>query len=172
MGMGLSTVYGIVRQSGGYIDVQSAPGHGATFALYFPRKDRSGGAAGQVAEAPPPKVASETILLVEDEPMVRELIRDMLRLSGYNVLEAGDGEAALRICAERTGTIDLLLTDVMMPGMNGGELAKRVAGLRPDTRVLFMSCYTDDLLGKQRILDICFQGGKALVVAIQPLIHA
>ncbi len=143
-GLGLSMVYGIVKQSGGSIWVYSEKNRGSTFKVYLPRADEP---AQPIAQSTAPvKIAAgnETILLVEDDPMVRELSAEVLQRSGYEVLEAATPALALEVCVRRTGPIQLLLTDVVMPGMNGGELARRVQQLRPDIRVLFMSGYTDN----------------------------
>jgi signal transduction histidine kinase/ActR/RegA family two-component response regulator len=143
-GLGLSMVYGIVKQSGGSIWVYSEKNCGTTFKVYLPRADE---AAQPIAlSSAPAKIAAgnETILLVEDDPMVRELSAEVLERKGYEVLEAATPALAIEVCVRRTGTIQLLLTDVVMPGMNGGELARRVQQLRPDIRVLFMSGYTDN----------------------------
>jgi PAS domain S-box-containing protein len=144
-GLGLSTVYGIVRQNEGTIHVDSHPGQGTVFELEFPV------ATGETADAAPAKStlqrkAGETILLAEDEPAVRGLVRETLRELGYTVLEASDGYEALKLIeAHKTG-IHLLLTDVIMPLMNGHELAERLKTICPATKVLYMSGYTDDVL--------------------------
>jgi signal transduction histidine kinase len=148
-GLGLSTVFGIVKQSRGSIWVYSEPGHGTTFKIYLPRVDA---AADRPVPAIAPVGGSETILLVEDEPQVRAVVRRALERSGYSVLVANDPIDALRIADEADG-IDLLLTDVVMPQMNGRELAERVRTRRPDTRVLFMSGYTDDAILRHGVLD-------------------
>jgi nitrogen-specific signal transduction histidine kinase/CheY-like chemotaxis protein len=143
-GLGLSTVYGIVKQSGGYIYVFSRPGHGATFRIYLPRVEEE--AAIQEARGPEasPGGGSETILVVEDEDGIRNLVRSVLALGGYHVLAAASAQEALDRAAEHRGRIDLLLTDVVMPGMGGRELVESLRPLRPDTRILYMSGYTAD----------------------------
>ncbi|MBV9482527.1 MAG: response regulator [Acidobacteria bacterium] len=154
-GLGLSTVYGIVKQSGGYIWVQSDLGKGATFEVYLPRVTESGEsatAAPSILPSKPPQ-RSETILLVEDESNLRRLACQFLETQGYNILEAEDGAAAVQICAAQKGEIDLLLTDVIMPGMNGRELAKRIISLRPAIKVLYMSGYTENTISQNGTLD-------------------
>ena len=150
-GLGLSTVYGIVKQSGGHIWVYSEPGHGTTFKVYLPRAD----AATDTAGAPLPEGAlqgSETILLVEDETEVRDLVRRALVRFGYTVLEAVGAAEAQDLCARHGGAIQLLLTDVVLPGLGGAELAAQITGRRPDCRVLYMSGYTDDAIAHQGVL--------------------
>jgi two-component system, cell cycle sensor histidine kinase and response regulator CckA len=154
-GLGLSTVYGIVKQSGGYIWVRSEPGRGTTFKIYLPRV-----AAMEETVSPQPPVTvaeetrgQETILLVEDDATVRHLTRDYLRVQGYNVLEAADPAVALQITIAHSGPIQLLLTDVIMPGMNGRELAEQVGSVRPETRVLYMSGYTENAIGHNGTLE-------------------
>jgi len=142
-GLGLAMVYGIVKQSGGNIWVYSEPGQGTTFKIYLPRiEDPADAGQGGVALAEPAH-GMETILLVEDEDAVRDLASDILAGCGYTVLEARHGAEALRISAAHAGKIDLMLTDVVMPEMNGRELAERLAAQRPETKVLYMSGYTD-----------------------------
>jgi len=151
-GLGLSTVMGIVEQSGGHVTVASELGRGTTFRVYLRATTsvpRRAPAAGAVTSAR----GRERILLVEDELEVRVLVRDVLRQAGYDVLDAGDGEHALQITAGVTGEIHLLLTDVIMPKMSGRQLATRFLELRPGTRVLYMSGYTDDKLGHHGVLD-------------------
>jgi CheY-like chemotaxis protein len=142
-GLGLATVYGIVKQSGGFVSLQSEQGHGTTFEIFLPRVDGAPTPAASAAlPAPPP--GTETVLLVEDEGMLRELAREVLEASGYRVLEAAGGEEALRVAAAHEGTIHLLLTDVVMPGISGRMVAERVAASRPEIKVLYTSGYTDD----------------------------
>jgi len=144
-------VYGIVKQSGGHIWVYSEPGHGTTFKVYLPRAD----AATDTAGAPLPEGAlqgSETILLVEDETEVRDLVRRALVRFGYTVLEAVGAAEAQDLCARHGGAIQLLLTDVVLPGLGGAELAVQITGRRPDCRVLYMSGYTDDAIAHQGVL--------------------
>jgi PAS domain S-box-containing protein len=145
-GLGLSSVYGIVRQSGGHIWVSSEPGRGATFKIYLPRVERPVLRRMPQPEKPPQHPSVETVLLVEDEAGVRALVREILRQRGYQVLEAADADDALRLCRDHDGRIHLLLTDVVMPVMSGRELAERVSDIRPDLRVLYMSGYTDNIV--------------------------
>jgi len=142
-GLGLSTVYGIVKQSGGVIGVESKVGSGTTFKIYFPRVD--GTAENGVVDVPSGESVQgrETILLVEDEPAVRGLVHETLRLQGYTVLEARHGIEALLAGTKHLGTIHLLLTDVVMPQMSGPEVAEKLCSLRPDMKGLYMSGYPD-----------------------------
>jgi PAS domain S-box-containing protein len=142
-GLGLSTVYGIVKQSGGYIWVYSEPNRGTTFKIYFPRVSEAELPAQAEMPARKAVAGKETILLVEDEPTLRELVRRFLERHHYTVLEAEGGRAALDIVAQYTGRIHLLLTDIVMPDMNGRELARRLLRLRPGTPVIYMSGYTE-----------------------------
>jgi PAS domain S-box-containing protein len=154
-GLGLSTVYGIVKQSGGYIFVESELGHGTTFRMYFPHADGRDetAAAHHALGLPRHGRGQETILLVEDEVNLRRLARQYLENQGYTVLEAEDGAAALQIAAGYKGKIDLLFTDVVMPGMNGRDLATRISSQRPEIRVLFMSGYAENAVGENATLD-------------------
>jgi PAS domain S-box-containing protein len=149
-GLGLSTVYGVVKQSGGYIDIYSSPGAGTTFKIYLPRVDDeaiksekpSNGAAKSFE-------GKETILLAEDETSLRTLTRSTLELCGYKVLEAKDGVEALEVSERHAGPIELLLTDIVMPGMGGRPLAQELTRRRPEIRVVYMSGYTGQAVGAQ-----------------------
>jgi PAS domain S-box-containing protein len=154
-GLGLSTVYGIIKQSGGYVWVFSEPGKGTTFKIYLPRVAERAEPAQVVAsdEAAITEPGTETVLLAEDEANLRYLARQFLEKQGYTVLEAADGARALQIALAHQGSIHLLLTDVIMPGMNGRELAQRISEIRPKTKVLYMSGYTENVIGHNGTLD-------------------
>jgi len=142
-GLGLATVYGIVQQSGGNITVYSQPGQGATFRLYLPRVEEPADRGSGIRPRPKIPKGSETVLLVEDETEVRELAREALRRGGYAVLEARDGEHALRLAESFAGPIHLLVTDVVMPNMGGPDLAARLQEVRPSIKVIYMSGYSE-----------------------------
>jgi CheY-like chemotaxis protein len=151
-GLGLSTVYGIVQQWGGHIGVYSEPTQGSSFKVYLPRLAR----AANAPEAPCPTSARptgrETILLVEDEDGVRDIARETLLLYGYRVIEARDGQEALAIAERVQEPIDLVLTDVVMPRLSGGQLVQSLSQSRPAMRVLFMSGYPDDAVFRNGLL--------------------
>jgi PAS domain S-box-containing protein len=158
-GLGLSTVYGIVEQSGGFIALSSEPAKGTVFKVGFPRVDETG---APVPQAPPTAEVprgTETVLLVEDEPAIRSLLAGALRQVGYRVLEAKHGVEALLIGSQHDGSVELLLTDVVMPQMNGRELAEQLVKVRPGLKVLYMSAYTDDAV----ILRGVVQSGAAFL---------
>ena len=151
-GLGLSTVFGIVKQSGGSIWVHSEAARGTTFTMCFPRTDEP---VRVEAPGPGPLVSATeaTVLVVEDEPQVRKLVVSVLHRAGYRVLEAGGPMEALELARGRAGKLDLLLTDVVMPQMNGKQLAEALATMHPETRVLYMSGYTRDTIAHQGVLD-------------------
>ena len=157
-GLGLSTVYGIVKQSGGYVMVQSELGRGTTFHIYLPQVQEP----TEKHAAPAPHAArggSETILLVEDEESVRQLVRDTLVAKGYRVVEADNGEAGMASAATHKGKIDLVITDVVMPGMGGRELVQQLSRTRPETKVLYLSGYTEDAI----VSDGSIESGTAFL---------
>jgi len=138
-GLGLATVEGIVKQSGGEIVLESEKGRGTSVTIYLPRVDESDGQSPKVASPSPAIRETGTILLVEDEQTVREYVREVLQGNGYNVIAAADGVKALGLPEEQIRQVDLLLTDVIMPNLSGPDLAKRLWETRPDLRVVFMS---------------------------------
>jgi CheY-like chemotaxis protein len=145
-GLGLSTVYGIVKQSGGFIWVESEPGQGTTFKIYLPQVADTGEPVTRVLEPAQPSLGAETILLAEDEEPVRVLARRCLEGMGYRVLAASRADEAQQMAERHVGPIHLLLTDVVMPGGSGPELAAQLAARHPEMRVLYMSGYTDDAI--------------------------
>ncbi len=150
-GLGLSTVYGIIQQSGGRITVKSQVGQGTTFTVYLPRTTSAPPLPESHVPAQSPAHSSETILLVEDEQMLRKLVKQVLEKNAYKVLEAESAQAAIRVSEQHSGRIHLLLTDVVMPGESGRQLAEKLHPIRPDMRVLYMSGYTDDAVVRHGI---------------------
>jgi CheY-like chemotaxis protein len=153
-GLGLSTSYGIVKQNHGEILVRSAPGAGSTFSIYLPRTtaEKADPQEPTRSAAPPYRGGSETVLVAEDEDGVRTVITDMLRKQGYSVMTARGGAEALEV-ARTLPKVDLLISDVIMPGMNGPELARKLRAMRPDVRVLYVSGYPDRAIEQKSILD-------------------
>jgi two-component system cell cycle sensor histidine kinase/response regulator CckA len=152
-GLGLSTVYGIVKQSDGHISVYSEVGKGATFRIYFPEVQAVVDSPATESVVNPLPSGTETILLVEDEDSLREVTRDFLQNGGYEVLEADSGESALELTKQYQGRLDLLLTDVIMPGISGRQLADQLVPSRPEMKILFMSGYTQELVGHHGVLN-------------------
>jgi two-component system cell cycle sensor histidine kinase/response regulator CckA len=152
-GLGLSTVYGVVKQSGGYIWVYSEPGKGTTFRIYLPRVDRGVALALPPSSSETMAAARHTILLVEDEGALREIARTLLEGEGFTVLAAHNGVEAMDLARREGKNIDLLLTDVVMPGMSGRELAERLTEMYPALKVLYMSGYTDDFMNRHGVLE-------------------
>jgi two-component system cell cycle sensor histidine kinase/response regulator CckA len=151
-GLGLATVYGIVKQSGGFIWVYSEFGHGTTFKVYLPQVEEAAAPRASVAPAGLQR-GTETVLLAEDEAPVRAVARQVLERQGYKVLEAPSAEAALDLAQRYSGPIHVLLTDVVMPGLSGHDLAQRLAALRPEIRVIYMSGYSDDAITRHGLLE-------------------
>jgi CheY-like chemotaxis protein len=152
-GLGLATVFGIVKQSEGNVTVESELGKGTTFKVYLPRHEAAadtGAEAGNIATAPRGR---ETILIAEDEEMIRKLACRILSSQGYNVLQAANGEEALRVYRSQAGPIDLLLADVVMPKLDGRQLYDQLGAMQPGLKVLFTSGYTDDAVLRHGVLE-------------------
>jgi PAS domain S-box-containing protein len=152
-GLGLATVYGIVKQSGGFIWVYSELHHGTSFKIYLPRAEEGAVAVTPSDQAKQAPRGTETVLLVEDAPAVRAVTRQVLDRLGYTVLEAPDGKSAVHVATKHQGTIHLLVTDVVMPELGGRQLVERLIALRPDLKVLYVSGYTDDAVVRHGVLE-------------------
>jgi CheY-like chemotaxis protein len=161
-GLGLATVYGVVKQSGGFIWVYSELGKGTSFKIYLPRVDQPVAKSGATQFATEVPRGSETILLAEDEQDVREVAREFLESGGYTVIEAHDGAEALRLVETHEGTIGLLITDMVMPGMNGQELAGRLQHKHAGLRTLYMSGYSERAAAESA------QGDSAIPLLTKP----
>jgi CheY-like chemotaxis protein len=153
-GLGLATVYGIVKQNEGFINVYSEPGQGTTFKIYLPGAESVEVAEDDEEASKPPVGGTETLLLVEDEKSVRALEERFLKALGYDVIAAENPKEALRLVAEHKADIPLLVTDVVMPGMSGRDLSNRLRELRPAIRTLYMSGYTANVIAHQGVLDV------------------
>ncbi|HQP31991.1 MAG TPA: response regulator, partial [Deltaproteobacteria bacterium] len=153
-GLGLSTVYGIAKQHGGYITAYSEPGHGTTFRIYFPVHGAPMAEASKETARQENLFGTETILVVEDQSEVRDLIVNILKGYGYTVLEAADGQEALRKAQSYPGTIHILVTDIILPDANGKDLHRQLEPLREGMKVLYMSGYTADVISSSQLLQI------------------
>jgi PAS domain S-box-containing protein len=152
-GLGLATIYGIVKQNNGFVSVYSEPGQGTTFKVYLPRVEGAATAEGAGVEAAAPRGGTETIIVVEDETAILELAQESLEQLGYAVFVAKSPAEAIQVCGENAGPIHLLITDVVMPQMNGRQLAERLVTARPGLKCLYMSGYTADVIAHRGILD-------------------
>jgi CheY-like chemotaxis protein len=152
-GLGLATVYGVVKQSGGYISVESETGKGTTFRIYLPRVSQAAEKIDKIAPSRKSIAENRTVLLVEDEPALRKLTRKTLLDAGFTVLEAKDALEAIEIAKQTATHIDLLLTDVIMPGMSGRALAEALSSHRPDMRVIYMSGYSDGVIARHGVVE-------------------
>jgi len=152
-GLGLATVYGIVKQTGGFIVVNSEPGGGTVFKLYFPIAEEPVSTEKKPPGTEAMATGTETILLVEDEETVRLLVGTVLQQAGYTVLDASNGTVAFLLAGEHPGRVHLLITDVVMPEMGGRQLVERLTALRPDLKVLYLSGYTDDAVVRHGVLQ-------------------
>jgi CheY-like chemotaxis protein len=152
-GLGLAMVYGILRQSGGWIDAQSEIGRGSTFRIYLPRVDSALATDGAKPATVDSLRGEETVLIVEDQQAVRGLAKKMLQARGYHVLDAANGDDAHAVVMRHSGAIDLLLTDVVMPGTDGRSLSEQLRQLRPNLRVILMSGYAEDMIAHRGALD-------------------
>jgi CheY-like chemotaxis protein len=154
-GLGLATVYGIVKQGGGHISLSSEPGRGTTFKIYLPRVTERAEPVSVPAPERPPELprGSETVLVLEDEEALRAIVREILEAAGYAVLEAADGAEALHVVQRHEGPIDLLLSDVILPGMSGPELARSLVEMRPRLKVLYMSGHDEASIVHRELLE-------------------
>lgn len=152
-GLGLATVYGIVKQSSGYIWVYSEPGMGTVFKIYLPRTGDALSAGTPVEARPHAARGSETVLVVDDQALLRKVVASMLEQEGYKVLSAASPAEALALVQVYSGPLDLLVTDVILPGMNGRVFAEQLKRSRPDTKVLFVSGYTENIMSHHGQLD-------------------
>jgi CheY-like chemotaxis protein len=152
-GLGLATVYGVIKQNNGFIHVDSEPGHGTTFKIYLPRHSPKAARRPEKQSTPAPTPGGGTILLVEDEPSILEMTTLMLKGMGYTVIAARTPGEAIRLAREHPGWIDLLMTDVVMPEMNGRDLARNIMSIHPDIKRLYMSGYTANVIAHHGVLD-------------------